>query len=1022
MRVNYSLGTLVHGAVTDVTIDALELPLALHGGKLNIGPLAQVKTSAKPGAARLARLPFRRVDLHRSALVLDWEGRRLVLPVEGTLVSADGTIANLDLRAQIAEVEFQLSGKYDLATGDYEAMAKTASDADLATLAGLLPRELFDLPGRIDGQAALVAAIKRDATGTQTIAGMRGRSVGFDGQLGALPVQCRDVALGAELRLDSHFVPTFVDVNIQGGSGRIAQYDITSWSARFMKPAGNEKVPGDPGTPGASERMSSLIASVATVGAEAQIAARIDGLGGTGRWNDLRIDTLLRGSVDVGYWLGQLPAAGVRASGEKATVGTRMQAHVFRAANGKWNWDARSAPLGETSGGLAYGGVQVRNLSIELPNRAGRLDGIRVTAPFEFTADRSHVEVSISGTAALDDVTIEAPPMRLQLKRHNPQTPMLTLGTAEAQAKLLAGKGTDGRWNWHLAAPNLRAILAESSLQWSGGGAAAGKLSAAAQSVLGHVNLALKADATGAQVESLPDSVLSAANLTGDFWSQHLVTGPAKFELAGRPSKVMLLTSLAGGWKADVPFTISADSLTATLAGGVEANVPAVQLGGHIGLAGNAAPTASANLSFKNAALLCRQAGLTAGDVSGQIPLSWNTAAPSSAASQYEIKSVVVKDRELGSITGTASVDGLKAALTARWLLPGGGILAGTGWADLSGPMPTGAFIGKMPETSITEENVLARLLGGSLGDLTFTGKVGLEVGVKLDRGRIEPLIPAASSTQPNMVRDEELAKGLVRVTVSDADAASKKKAMSVTGLAGSATINSFNPLTTPGRQVWKARSVTIGSFTPTDLTMAFRMEDPHSILVERLATTWAGGRIHTYALRFNPAKPQDIRLTLYFEDIDLQKFFTAVAPNHISGQGLLYGRLPMTIKWPQISFGNGFLYAAPGPGHLTFADAQAFAPIANAVVDSSLQGQTEQLKQTVKRQIVSALTDIEYSRLTIDLLHDQRGLVAKLEVGGRGRQVPEQGIKRLTVNLVGFEDALAFYLGNKDLATLFKQ
>ena len=204
------------------------------------------------------------------------------------------------------------------------------------------------------------------------------------------------------------------------------------------------------------------------------------------------------------------------------------------------------------------------------------------------------------------------------------------------------------------------------------------------------------------------------------------------------------------------------------------------------------------------------------------------------------------------------------------------------------------------------------------------------------------------------MVRDEVLDKGLVRVAVNAADLASKKYAISVAGLAGLVTINSFNSLATLGRQVWTADSVTFGSFTPTNLNLAFRMENPHSVLIERVATTWAGGRIHIYSLALDPAKPQNIQPVLYFDDIDLQKFFAAVTPNHISGRGLLYGRLPMRIDWPQISFGNGFLYAAPGSGQLTFNDAQAFTPIADAVVDSSLQGRAEQLKQTVKRQIVA--------------------------------------------------------------------
>ena len=229
----------------------------------------------------------------------------------------------------------------------------------------------------------------------------------------------------------------------------------------------------------------------------------------------------------------------------------------------------------------------------------------------------------------------------------------------------------------------LRATLADSLIAWSavggksagGPGGPADKPSAIAVSAQGQVHLAVKADADGMQVTSLAGSTFSVAGLTSDFAGQHVSTGPMRIELTAPPSVPIMQARSAGVWNVDVPLKIGAENVAGTFSGGVEVSGPAAQLDGRLGMTSGAGPTVAVNLSFGDATLLCPKAGLIAAGGSGHVPVTWNTTAPSGAANQFEIKTVSVKGRDLGSITGTANVNDLKT------LLP------------LAGPCPAAAFL-----------------------------------------------------------------------------------------------------------------------------------------------------------------------------------------------------------------------------------------------------------------------------------------------------------------------------------------
>ena len=266
--------------------------------------------------------------------------------------------------------------------------------------------------------------------------------MGFDGQLGGLPVQFRDMSVGLTCKLDSQLAPSLVGLMINGGSGRIGQHEITSWSVGFTKGIPEGETTGEP---------PFLAVHITTPGANATIEARIHGLSGPVPWNDLRIDGSLDAFGDLGYWLAQLPATvGMRVSGDRIALQRRLPRILFRTTDGRWNWDARTNP-----GNLeldSQNRLQARNLNIALPDRAGRVSGIRATLPFEFTADSSHVEVTSTKATLVDVGLADIPSTGVKLTPIKPKGPLLTLEMAETPAKFSAIKGADGRWTWLLAA------------------------------------------------------------------------------------------------------------------------------------------------------------------------------------------------------------------------------------------------------------------------------------------------------------------------------------------------------------------------------------------------------------------------------------------------------------------------------------------------------------------------------------------------------------------------------------------
>jgi hypothetical protein len=114
-----------------------------------------------------------------------------------------------------------------------------------------------------------------------------------------------------------------------------------------------------------------------------------------------------------------------------------------------------------------------------------------------------------------------------------------------------------------------------------------------------------------------------------------------------------------------------------------------------------------------------------------------------------------------------------------------------------------------------------------------------------------------------------------------------------------------------------------------------------------------------------------------------------------------------VTFGWPNVSYGNGFLYAVPGLGSIQVKDSETVGQLlagqgAAASAEESMMGQ-------VKERITLALKDFEYSVLKIEFVNSEKGLSARVHCEGKGLKNKQPFI--FDLNLNGIKDVFDNFL-----------
>jgi hypothetical protein len=262
----------------------------------------------------------------------------------------------------------------------------------------------------------------------------------------------------------------------------------------------------------------------------------------------------------------------------------------------------------------------------------------------------------------------------------------------------------------------------------------------------------------------------------------------------------------------------------------------------------------------------------------------------------------------------------------------------------------------------IEDETELAGLLHEAQG-IDLSGALELDATVEILADRLLPHI---------VVKAEDVTVG------------SKQFESRVEGLTTTVTFDSLTPLATPSHQRIEVARAHVGNLRVQDGVVDFRVESPDAVFIERAQCGWAGGRLYTYALRFDPSEP--VRLVAYGDRLNLADVLTLLPDERAKGRGTVYGRLPVTVRWPKLKFGEGFLYGTPGEqGWVSLRDAERLAA---GLKHEERESFADRIWAQVKERVEAALADFEYDVLKIDFVDEGGELVGYVRLRGRGPEI----------------------------------
>ena len=238
-----------------------------------------------------------------------------------------------------------------------------------------------------------------------------------------------------------------------------------------------------------------------------------------------------------------------------------------------------------------------------------------------------------------------------------------------------------------------------------------------------------------------------------------------------------------------------------------------------------------------------------------------------------------------------------------------------------------------------------------------------------------------------------------ITATLRDAVLRNKDQSQVFRGITGQVTLNGFSPLASPDAQrlAWSS-----GKFGQLDLgegSVQFHVGVGPTLHVERLQWWIGKGRYWAHAFDVRPDQP-DLKINLFWENVDLNDWLALVAADKASGTGRLFGRLPIRIQTqPQLklSYGEGYLISS-GPGGVTIADKQLVEEMVTTYA-GQIGGEGD-VGAMVQDRVVQALQDFQYEELSFVVQLEDGEPVLRVKTHAQGRIVPQE--LHLEVNFRG--------------------
>lgn len=384
------------------------------------------------------------------------------------------------------------------------------------------------------------------------------------------------------------------------------------------------------------------------------------------------------------------------------------------------------------------------------------------------------------------------------------------------------------------------------------------------------------------------------------------------------------------------------------------------------------------DVSYRNAPATIEMLGLSA-----SVPFAFNDDS-SLDEGTLAIKSIRYGEDMLPAVTGTMHVVNGRLITDATWPVQEKFPLKLATDVDFSQGLSPEAMAGtvsaRWKDVVIDDEEAVARLIKAAKL-FRITGRFDMDARFTLGGGRLTPHIV---------------------LVASDANFAAAELDLNLRGIDTTIIINSLDPLATMPNQRLSIAGGNIGELRFTDVIANFRLDAIDAMVLELAAWRVGGrGRFWVHAAHFNPLDAV-LETQVFIEDMSVSEWLQIVQDNKITGEGFLYGRIPIRIdrsRDPVLTFGEGFLYAKPGKGWVKLAERaedrrQTYETIEQAIAD---------LAKEAKRRFLEAVNDYEFDTLQFDFIRKNSTILCRVTTTGRGRIGNKQEIGGLVVNIDNF-------------------
>lgn len=552
------------------------------------------------------------------------------------------------------------------------------------------------------------------------------------------------------------------------------------------------------------------------------------------------------------------------------------------------------------------------------------------------------------------------------LMKSNRAAPQVTLSVVEAVTLHLPPSES----GWRVSAPELQLEIPSSRLKLDGG--------TELENASALLRLRMEGSSDGFVLRARDGSRIAFDSLHQAVAGDVLRTGPWGMNIASEEGRPLLeISDTPRGMAARLNMTAQGDSALSGKSRDIEFAA------GRVGLLLDAIfaqgpPSVRAWLDLREASGSYKPADLAIAKINARIPFAWNRDVQERGG--VHIEGARVAGSEIAPIDGALSMSGTLLKLSAVSSILDAGKLEVSGQFDLAGGNVRGVLDAQVPPFELADAKALSRT-APALEGYDVTGTLAARARLELTSVGMQPRF---------------------EVSIKDGRLHNPTSGWLVEGIqvggagADPLVIDSITPLSTPGGQTIQVARVVMGKVELTRGLLSFEIENPESVFIEGVEFGWAGGRLYSNAFRLDRTRGR-LDAVISADRLRLEELLP-VFTDRVTGQGAVYGRLPIAIRWPQrienktrmvdwnrpmLSFGDGFVYATPGGGRLQIKDPEQ---LVGKQLDAWLAANPQLAKagvlEQVKRRILKAMSDLDYDVLKLDLV--RRGNGANAQTGGQ--------------------------------------